>query len=145
MQLTNERGDVDAIENVSGQDDEGGAVARSPRLGRRCRHSRVARDSKTTALRPGIAGACRGDGQRYRCRPKWPSALVRAPEPVGAIIAPEVRMPTTTATSAALQARFGEELGRLHAMVETLSRHGRIDHLVPDLPAPLDSGLLAID
>jgi flagellar biosynthesis protein FlhF len=37
----------------------------------------------------------------------------------------------------ALQARFGEELSRLHSMVETLSRHGRIDHLLPDLPAEL--------
>ncbi len=57
------------------------------------------------------------------------------PEPVGTIIAPDTRIPAPT--SAALQARFGEELSRLHAMVETLSRHGRIDHLVPDLPIPL--------
>src|SRR5262249_23556151 len=34
-----------------------------------------------------------------------------------------------TAPPPALQARFGEELSRLHTMVETLSRHGRIDHL----------------
>jgi flagellar biosynthesis protein FlhF len=40
-------------------------------------------------------------------------------------------------TSSALQARFGEELGRLHAMVATLSRHGRIDHLLPELPPAL--------
>ena len=39
--------------------------------------------------------------------------------------------------SPALQARFGEELSRLHAMVETLSRQGRIDHLLPDVPAEL--------
>jgi flagellar biosynthesis protein FlhF len=39
--------------------------------------------------------------------------------------------------SSALQSRFGEQLSRLHAMVETLSRQGRIDHLLPDLPAPL--------
>ena len=39
--------------------------------------------------------------------------------------------------SPALQARFGEELSRLHSMVETLSRHGRIDHLLPELPAEL--------
>ncbi|MGO9470792.1 MAG: flagellar biosynthesis protein FlhF [Isosphaeraceae bacterium] len=57
------------------------------------------------------------------------------PEPVGAMIAPDTQIPAPT--SAALQARFGAELGRLHAMVETLSRHGRIDHLVPDLPIPL--------
>jgi flagellar biosynthesis protein FlhF len=39
--------------------------------------------------------------------------------------------------SSALQSRFGEQLSRLHAMVETLSRQGRIDHLLPDVPAPL--------
>src|SRR5207253_6944181 len=39
--------------------------------------------------------------------------------------------------SPALRARFGEPLSRLHAMVETLSRQGRIDHLLPDLPAEL--------
>jgi flagellar biosynthesis protein FlhF len=57
-----------------------------------------------------------------------------SPEPALAIITPDTHIPATSAT---LQARFGEELGRLHAMVETLSRHGRIDHLVPDLPASL--------
>ena len=36
-----------------------------------------------------------------------------------------------------MQAQFGEELGRLHEMVENLSRQGHIDHLLPDLPAPL--------
>jgi len=41
------------------------------------------------------------------------------------------------ATSAALQAQFGEELGRLHKMVETLSRQGHIDHLLPDIPSAL--------
>jgi flagellar biosynthesis protein FlhF len=39
--------------------------------------------------------------------------------------------------SASAQARFGEQLSRLHAMVETLSRQGRIDHLLPDIPAEL--------
>jgi flagellar biosynthesis protein FlhF len=39
--------------------------------------------------------------------------------------------------SPAMQARFGEQLSRVHSMVETLSRQGRIDHLVPDLPARL--------
>jgi flagellar biosynthesis protein FlhF len=41
------------------------------------------------------------------------------------------------ATPAGLHARFGEDLGRLHAMVEALSRTGRVDHLLPDLPAQL--------
>jgi flagellar biosynthesis protein FlhF len=45
--------------------------------------------------------------------------------------------PAPPGLSPALQARFGEELSRLHSMVETLSRHGRIDHLLPDLPAEL--------
>ncbi len=36
-----------------------------------------------------------------------------------------------------VQAHFGSELGKLHAMVENLSRHGHIEHLLPDLPAAL--------
>jgi flagellar biosynthesis protein FlhF len=39
--------------------------------------------------------------------------------------------------SAASQAKFGEQLSRLHAMVETLSRQGRVDHLLPELPGEL--------
>ena len=39
--------------------------------------------------------------------------------------------------SAAAQAQFGAQLSQLHAMVETLSRQGRIDHLLPDLPGEL--------
>lgn len=57
------------------------------------------------------------------------------PEPAGKTALPQA--PEPPVASPALQARFGEELSRLHAMVETLSRHGRIDHLVPDLPASL--------
>jgi flagellar biosynthesis protein FlhF len=44
---------------------------------------------------------------------------------------------SSASSSSALQSRFGEQLSRLHAMVETLSRQGRIDHLLPDLPAAL--------
>jgi flagellar biosynthesis protein FlhF len=40
-------------------------------------------------------------------------------------------------TSANVSAQVGEQLGRLHAMVETLSRHGHIEHLLPDLPRTL--------
>ena len=47
--------------------------------------------------------------------------------------------------SAVLQAQVGEQLGRLHAMVETLSKSGHIDHLLPDLPERSCSDLLAID
>ena len=39
--------------------------------------------------------------------------------------------------SANLQTRVGEQLGRLHAMVETLSKSGHIDHLLPELPGAL--------
>ncbi|WP_165232023.1 flagellar biosynthesis protein FlhF [Aquisphaera insulae] len=39
--------------------------------------------------------------------------------------------------SATAQARLGEELSRLHERVDALSRMGRIDHLIPDLPGPL--------
>ncbi len=39
--------------------------------------------------------------------------------------------------SATAQAQFGAQLSRLHVMVETLSRQGRIDHLLPDLPGEL--------
>src|SRR5262245_45707934 len=44
---------------------------------------------------------------------------------------------STTQPSEGLHARFGEQLSRLHAMVEDLSRQGRIEHLLPDLPNPL--------
>ncbi|WP_422928322.1 GTP-binding protein [Singulisphaera sp. PoT] len=43
----------------------------------------------------------------------------------------------STPPNPALQSEFGEQLSRLHAMVEDLSRHGRIDHLLPDLPGEL--------
>jgi flagellar biosynthesis protein FlhF len=59
-----------------------------------------------------------------------------------------VSEPAMSATSAALQSRFGEELSRLHTMVETLSRHGHIDHLLPDLPGelvPIYSQLIEAD
>ena len=44
---------------------------------------------------------------------------------------------STAASSGALHAHFGEQLSRLHAMVEDLSKHGRLDHLLPDLPGEL--------
>ncbi len=52
----------------------------------------------------------------------------------GSPVAP-VAIPS--ASSEALHSRFGEQLSRLHAMVEDLSRHGRLDHLLPDLPGEL--------
>jgi flagellar biosynthesis protein FlhF len=47
---------------------------------------------------------------------------------------PSVVIPTS---SEALHSHFGEQLSRLHAMVEDLSKHGRLDHLLPDLPGEL--------
>jgi flagellar biosynthesis protein FlhF len=49
-------------------------------------------------------------------------------------IPPSVAVP---ASSQALHSHFGEQLSRLHAMVEDLSKHGRLDHLLPDLPGEL--------
>lgn len=50
---------------------------------------------------------------------------------------PSPKEATASGASASLQARVGEELGRLHAMVENLSRSGHIDHLLPELPGAL--------
>jgi flagellar biosynthesis protein FlhF len=64
------------------------------------------------------------------------SRPVLGAEPTGAA-APAAPAAPAFATPAVLHARFGEELGRLHSMVETLSRQGHIDHLLPDLPTAL--------
>jgi flagellar biosynthesis protein FlhF len=45
--------------------------------------------------------------------------------------------PVANVASIGVQAQVGEELGRLHAMVESLSKSGRIDHLLPELPGAL--------
>src|SRR5579864_1229456 len=37
----------------------------------------------------------------------------------------------------ALHSRFSTQLSRLHALVDDLSRQGRLDHLLPDLPSEL--------
>ncbi len=71
------------------------------------------------------------------------TAVGSAPSPVNHAVppAPTVTIPASVAKTAtapgALQSQFGEQLSRLHAMVEDLSRHGRIDHLLPELPATL--------
>jgi flagellar biosynthesis protein FlhF len=62
--------------------------------------------------------------------------------------AKRIPVAASAGTSGALQAHFGEQLGRLHAMVESLSRQGRIDHLLPDLPGelvPAYAQLLEVD
>ena len=46
-----------------------------------------------------------------------------------------VSMPSGAPSAASpLHAQVGDRLGRLHAAVEGLSRTGRVDHLLPDLP-----------
>jgi flagellar biosynthesis protein FlhF len=45
--------------------------------------------------------------------------------------------PVSSPASASVSVQVGEQLGRLHAMVETLSRNGHIEHLLPDLPRTL--------
>src|SRR5262249_414692 len=59
----------------------------------------------------------------------------------------EPRRPTAMVRES-LQASVGEQLSHLHAMVEDLSRQGRVDHLLPDLPShlvPTYSSLLEAD
>ncbi len=44
-----------------------------------------------------------------------------------------------TASTEALHSQFGERLSQLHSMVADLSKQGRLDHLLPDLPGELVS------
>lgn len=61
-----------------------------------------------------------------------------APAPAVKSFSVSVKLPTPlVAPTTPLRAQFDERLGRLHAMVEGLSRSGRIDHLLPDLPSAL--------
>lgn len=61
--------------------------------------------------------------------------------PATVLPAPTVTIPASVKVApvapGALQSQFGEQLSRLHAMVEDLSRHGRLDHLLPELPGTL--------
>jgi len=57
--------------------------------------------------------------------------------PSGSTLVAPASAPRVSSASGALQSEFGEQLSRLHAMVEDLSRHGRIDHLLPELPGAL--------
>ena len=72
-----------------------------------------------------------------------PRALVEViatdtmPEEVEVTNRPAAVDQIASARSTAMQARVGEQLGRLHAMVESLSKSGRIDHLLPELPSAL--------
>ena len=53
------------------------------------------------------------------------------------VVATRAGTAATGTGTGSLQVQFGEQLSRLHAMVEDLSKHGRIDHLLPDLPSEL--------
>jgi flagellar biosynthesis protein FlhF len=67
-----------------------------------------------------------------------PSVAATTRQPgLGAEGTSEARSLAVGTPPVSMQAKFGEELGRLHAMVETLSRRGHIDHLLPDLPGAL--------
>ena len=70
---------------------------------------------------------------------RTPVASVRATPTAPTVSIPSAVAPLAPAasTAGAMQAEFGEQLSRLHAMVADLSRHGRIDHLLPELPPTL--------
>lgn len=72
--------------------------------------------------------------------PTVPNGPLGRPAASAATVAPQGLSPLPGA-----QGGLDERLGRLHAMVEALSRSGRVDHLAPDLPGelvPAYSGLL---
>ncbi len=59
-----------------------------------------------------------------------------------------VAVTTTAGSPSRLEQTFGAELSRLHSMVQALSRAGRVEHLLPDLPpalAPAYAALLESD
>src|SRR3954467_9296347 len=72
-----------------------------------------------------------GLGRRELIEVTASEGLVAGPRPATSSEPAEIR------GAGPLHAHFGEQLSRLHAMVEDLSRHGRIDHLLPDLPGAL--------
>jgi flagellar biosynthesis protein FlhF len=51
--------------------------------------------------------------------------------------APAVPVMALAAAPSALHAEFGAQLSQLHTMVEELSRQGRVDHLLPEVPSAL--------
>jgi flagellar biosynthesis protein FlhF len=50
---------------------------------------------------------------------------------------PKLAVKSDSAGSTASRLRFEAQFGRLHSMVEALNRHGKIEHLLPDLPSEL--------
>ena len=50
---------------------------------------------------------------------------------------PEVAVKFLAPSATALDPKFRDRLGHLHAMVEGLTREGRLEHLLPDLPGEL--------
>lgn len=65
------------------------------------------------------------------------SVRVAMPEVPSGPLGP--RAPGSASLESGPHAQFGERLADLHAMVEALSRSGRVDHLLPDLPGELVS------
>jgi flagellar biosynthesis protein FlhF len=53
-----------------------------------------------------------------------------------AVSHPTTQVPVVSDT---LRSQFGDQLGQLHAMVAELSRVGRVDHLLPEIPSSLVS------
>lgn len=85
------------------------------------------------------------------------SREVRRPRFMGiarrSVVEVDAALPAVVARAAAvappkLDEGFGSELARLHAMVQALSKAGRVEHLLPDLPpalAPAYAALLESD
>lgn len=77
---------------------------------------------------------------------RWVEVIAGDREPVPP--PPHVAATPTPAAAARVREQVGDELARLHAMVEQLARHDRIEHLLPDLPpdlAPLYARLVEAD
>ncbi len=62
------------------------------------------------------------------------TASDRSPAPSSLLVSAGIPV---SAASDSLRSQFGDQLGQLHAIVTDLSRMGRIDHLLPDLPTAL--------
>ncbi|MDR3632737.1 MAG: flagellar biosynthesis protein FlhF [Isosphaeraceae bacterium] len=61
-------------------------------------------------------------------------------EPVVTAAVPVMALAAAAAApmaSRALHAQFGDQLSQLHAMVEELTKQGRVDHLLPEVPSAL--------
>jgi flagellar biosynthesis protein FlhF len=137
-----------AIERALLQDEAGEMRAKTYR-GRTIKEAltRVRRDLGGDAViltsreirRRRLFGLGRPDLIEVTATDRLPDASAPSPglgDAAGAPLNREAQAPPPPSPSV-LQSHFGEQLSRLHAMVEDLSRQGRIDHLLPDLPSEL--------